>query len=199
MDLHNTKSRPQHKPLEAGETLAAMLERLDLRALQPAERARLFGIILRTCDVLEHKHAQGVVHGALEPSCVVVGRDGTVSIIDRDASPRDAARQASLSAYMATEQAWGRGTDTDARTDVHGIGGLLYFVLTQTPPHHCGNALDVDSAKQGAMPIVQQAFELPLICRLRRVATRALSASPSERHPSMALLKQDIERCLSAG
>ena len=55
-------------------------------------------------------------------------------------------------AYMAPEQAWGRRHDFDARTDVYGIGGILYAILTRTAPHDGGSAsADLALAKGGTV------------------------------------------------
>jgi serine/threonine protein kinase len=99
------------------------------------------------------------------------------------------------------EQAWGRSRDIDARTDVYGIGGILYAILTMSPPHHGGGtSIDIASARNGTVCAPQEACpDRALPFALCRIASRALSANPSDRHPSIEILRQDIERFLCAG
>jgi serine/threonine-protein kinase len=84
---------------------------------------------------------------------------------------------------LAPEQAWGRRAEIDARTDVYGIGGLLYAILTRKPPHDGGRVeLDLEMAKKGEVRAPQEitpsARLPPGLCR---IAMRALSARPDER------------------
>ena len=101
---------------------------------------------------------------------------------------------------MAPEQAWGRRQDFDARTDVYGIGGILYAILTRTAPHDGGSAsADLALAKCGTVCAPREVCpERSLPPALCRIALRALSANPSDRHPSVEVLKHDIEHFLAA-
>ena len=185
-----------------------MLERLDARALQAAELDRLLGILLQVCDAAALAHRCGLIHGDLEPGNVRVGRGGQVHVSDasivigrQHASASNGADDVlATPAYMPPEQAWNRRQDFDARTDVYAIGGMLYAMLTGTAPHAGGSAsADLALAKCGTVCAPSEVCpERSLPPALCRIALRALSANPSERHPSAEILKHDIEHFLVA-
>jgi eukaryotic-like serine/threonine-protein kinase len=203
--------------LVEGETLTDVIERLGSSAVSSAELERLLGIALKVCDAISFAHSRGVVHCDLKPSNVMVGSHGQVYVTDwgvamrrspvamqienRPTAPIGASMLLGTPAFMAPEQAWGRHADIDERTDVYGIGGILYSLLTLSAPHDGGSSeADLALAKRGYVRPPQDVVGArPLPPGLCRIAMRALSADPAQRHPSVELLKRDIERFLRGG
>jgi serine/threonine-protein kinase len=200
-----------------GETLSAELERLGESALAGPELERLVGVVIKICDAVSFAHSRGVIHCDLKPSNVLIGSHGQVYLTDwgvalrRDVTESDAGEratrpfvQASLvgtPAYMAPEQAWGRREDIDERTDVYGLGGMLYALMTLRPPHDGGDSdRDLALAKLGKVPapetVVPGRSLPPGLCA---IAMRALSANPSQRQPSVEVLRGQLVEFLRGG
>lgn len=219
-DLHHDEdgwpSRFTMKLVE-GETLAAILERTPAEAMHGVTLERILEVLLKVCDAVAFAHSRGVIHCDLKPANVMVGSFGQVYLMDwgvaqRRAQPeRDPLDRSTLElnesllsgtpAYMAPEQAWGRREEIDERTDVYGLGGLLYAILTHAPPHDGGKLeLDLQLAKEGAVPhpqdIVTGQRLPPGLCR---IAMRALAPNPLERYRDVAELRADIERFIRGG
>jgi serine/threonine-protein kinase len=200
-----------------GETLSAALERLGAGALASTELERLVGVVVKVCDAVSFAHSRGVIHCDLKPSNVLIGSHGQVYLTDwgvalrRDPSESEVGEratrpfaQASLvgtPAYMAPEQAWGRREDIDERTDVYGLGGVLYALLTLRPPHDGGDAeRDLALAKLGKVPVPETVVpERSLPPGLCAIAMRALSANPAQRQPSVEVLRGQLEDFLRGG
>ncbi|WP_165065008.1 WD40 repeat domain-containing serine/threonine protein kinase [Paludisphaera rhizosphaerae] len=115
------------------------------------EAARIVRVL---AEAIAHAHSQGVLHRDLKPSNVLlpgatVNSDaedlsprltdfGLARAIDQDAPAGDTPTATGLilgsPPYMAPEQAAGGGHEVDRRTDVYGLGAMLYAVLTGRPP-----------------------------------------------------------------
>jgi serine/threonine protein kinase/formylglycine-generating enzyme required for sulfatase activity len=141
-----------------GRSLAELLhtERQEL------SRTRLIQILQQAAMAVHFASSKGVVHRDLKPQNIMIGDFGEVLVVDwglakvgggqpaAGAEPRlpevstrrldegertlEGAVQGSLP-YMAPEQARGEVGEIDVRTDVFGLGAILYEVLTGTPPY----------------------------------------------------------------
>ncbi|MFI5308401.1 MAG: cyclic nucleotide-binding domain-containing protein [Polyangiales bacterium] len=205
--------------LVEGETLADILERRGPQPLHGVEAERLLGILLKVSDAIAFAHSRGVIHCDLKPSNIMVGSHGQVYVTDWGVALRRAPTTPELSehdrptrpfgggtlcgtpAYMAPEQAWGRREEVDERTDVYGLGGILYAMLTLCPPHDGGSSdADLDLAKRGFVRRPQDVVrDRPLPAGLCRIAMKALLADPGQRHPSVEAFKLELEQLMRGG
>ena len=135
----------------------------------------LIGIAM--CDALIHAHARGVVHRDVKPGNVLVPEsveDGVVAKLTDFGIARLAGDEALTAtgdvvgtlAYMAPEQAEGRGTT--AASDLYSLALVLYESFSGVNPVRQGNA--AATARQVGM-------RLPPLRRLRRDLPRSLCAA----------------------
>ena len=198
-----------------------------LAASSPAERTErdlreLVKVLIKACDALAFAHAHGVVHRDLKPENVLVGEFGEVYVTDwgialrvpgtasAEGEPLPFAPTQPLDRlgtiigtpeFMAPEQALGETHRIEPRTDVFGLGAMLYAALTGRPPHREEDDDATILAAQAGVVIDPRARcpELALPPALAAIAMRALSTDITERHPSARAFQDDLERYLRGG
>ncbi|MBX3471349.1 MAG: serine/threonine protein kinase [Planctomycetes bacterium] len=178
--------------LVEGEPLAAL-------AARGLDAGRAVAIVRALCDAVEALHAQGVIHRDLKPQNVIVRPDGAPVLLDFGVA-RDAAAAISLTQtgqlvgtprYMAPEQAEGKGDRPhDRRTDVYGLGAVLFHLLAQAPPFAevsggLGDALAAILEGQPRWPAAPRG--------LGQVLRRAMARRPEDRYPTAAALGAALE------
>src|SRR5579871_3430456 len=99
--------------------------------------------------------------------------------------------------YMAPEQAAGRQNEIDPRTDVYGLGALLYEILTAQPPF-TGNTLEqIQWNVMNQPPIPPRAVVASTPRALEAICLKALAKKPADRYPSAGELAKEMQRYLA--
>ncbi|MEP3481811.1 MAG: serine/threonine-protein kinase [Fuerstiella sp.] len=144
-----------HERMNAGEDVT-----MDLH--------RLLTAFIGVCQGIAYAHSRGVIHRDLKPENVALDSFGQVIVLDWGlAKVRDdvdagvgisnemVAGESAINKtmngevigtplYMAPEQASGRLDDVDHRTDVFGLGAILFSILTGYAPHRNSSLVDGD-------------------------------------------------------
>ena len=81
-------------------------------------------------------------------------------------------------AYMAPEQAEGRQHQTDARTDVYGLGAILYEILTGRPPFHAKSTSELLRKVRQESPKLPRQINPDVAAPLQAICLKALSRLP---------------------
>jgi serine/threonine-protein kinase len=201
-----------------GRTLA---EVIDGGGSDLASIYQLTTIMTKVCDAVQFAHEAGVVHGDLKPQNILIGRAGEVLVTDwglstlpRELSSRFSKRLAEMGlpsnadaaggirgtpAYMAPEQAV--GSPIDARTDVFGLGVILYQILTGVPLYegmYVPHVVDCASRAEFVPPRVR-APEREIRPDLERLCCKALSLDPGARQQSALELAQSLGKAITDG
>ena len=100
-------------------------------------------------------------------------------------------------AYMAPEQAQGRHDLVDQRTDIYGLGAILYEILTGRPPFIAPKTSEVIRKVCNEAPTPPRQIVPQITPGLEAVCLKALSKEKSERYTTAAELAQEVRRWLA--
>ncbi|HMB08304.1 MAG TPA: serine/threonine-protein kinase [Isosphaeraceae bacterium] len=166
----------------------------------------------RMAEALDHAHDRGVLHRDIKPSNVLVTGDGMPMLLDfnlaREAvsdDPDDApAALGGTLDYMAPEHldalADGLADRLDGRSDIYGLGVLLYEALTGarpfTTPRNAASGTELllraaEERRRAAPWLRATRPEVP--AALEAVVRRCLAPDPSDRYATAADLAADLQ------
>jgi serine/threonine protein kinase len=189
-----------------GTPLSRLLEgaRSEGRGLElPGEgpmHLRAARIVAALARAVHAAHERGLLHRDLKPSNVILRSDGRPVLIDFGLAVHEESATLTESGdllgtphYMAPEQALGRRAEV--RTDVYGLGAVLYELASLHPPHAGRDALEVleQIRRRAIRPVRSHAPAVPKA--LARVIHRALEWRAVRRHGSALELASDLEAC----
>ena len=172
-------------------------------------------ILLKVCDALAYAHDRGVVHRDLKPANIMVGDFGQVYLMDwglaklvrsspasGDGALMNAKGPAGTPEYMAPEQARGNPKDVDERSDVFGVGSLLFEILAGHGPYgeQRDQRLTLSRAVAGQVVSIETACAtFGVARRIRAVAERATQPDPAARYQTITELQDAMRAFLHGG
>lgn len=173
-------------------------------SLPPKRAIHLLG---QTARALQEAHAHNIIHRDVKPENVFVTAVGTtpdfVKLLDFGIVRREEETDQKLTttgfvagtpAYVAPEAAAGKQAGPGA--DVYGLGAMLYFTLTGTPPFSAANVreLFLKHLRDPVEPLSKR-LGRPVPPDLEAVVARALAKNPADRYAEAGAFADALEAC----
>ena len=181
-----------------GPSLLQLLEQDG--ALRPR---RAIAIGLQVLDSLAEAHEQGLVHGRIKPSNILLRDAGTESEVVKVADyglswiagRPTGKRKTTAAVYMSPEQLG--GAPLGAASDIFSLGAVIYRAITGRPPYRGtdDNTLAIDMQK-GPPPLLSpHGARVP--AELQDTVRNALRAPLDSRLGSAAEFRSHLESCIA--
>ena len=190
---------------------------------------RLLSSFVSVCHSVSHAHSLKVIHRDLKPANVALDEFGQVTLLDWGLSKFDEAtgiydvagrsepgdlhdmksgyggRVIGTPLYMAPEQAAGRLEDVDSLTDVYGLGGILYTILTGVGPHQSlAKSSETVTGREKFLTRIVADDVIPPSDRkdaippeLNAICSKALARQRYRRYQSAAELAEEVQRYMA--
>jgi serine/threonine protein kinase/tetratricopeptide (TPR) repeat protein len=188
-------------PYIEGESLADRLQREHQLPLNDA-----LAMTCEIADALAYAHERGIVHRDIKPANIllthghaVVADFGIAHIaeVSRDAKLTDSGMAIGTVAYMSPEQA--SGGNVDGRSDIYGLGCVLYEMLAGQPPFSGASPQAVIARHMVDPPPPLRGVRPSVSRKLEAVVRKAIAKSPADRFANATAFRDAIRRVSSAG
>ncbi|HZV03253.1 MAG TPA: serine/threonine-protein kinase [Planctomycetota bacterium] len=168
----------------------------------PLPLERTLTLVAKVARAIHHCHEQGILHRDLKPANVLIREEDDEPLVADFGLAKDESQERltktgealGTPAFMAPEQAEGLSTEHDRRTDVYGLGAILYQCLTGKPPFEAGSHIALIKKVLLEDP-VEAAKVNPKVSRdASAVATIALAKEKPHRYATALALAEELER-----
>ena len=188
------------------------------------ELAELLNSFVGVCNTVAYAHSRGVIHRDLKGENVVLGDYGEVIVLDwglaklvnheKPVEPAECSGHVSVDrdqefretrhgdvlgtpAYMPPEQAEGRLDMVSPRSDVYGLGAILYEIIAGRPPFVGADAGEIIARVIHESPIRPQQLKPKTSSALQAICLKAMAKEPSGRYATASELAQEVRRFLA--
>jgi len=151
----------------------------------------------QAADALHYAHRQGVLHRDVKPANLLLDPSGRVwvadfglaKIVEREGLTASGEILGTLQ-YLPPESLAG---ESDARSDVYGLGATLYELLTLEAPYHTDTPAQLLKQLTDTDPISPRKLNPEIPRDLETIVMKALARDPGRRYSSALEMARDLQ------
>jgi len=193
-----------------GPSLAKVISDFGFRI---SDYRRIAGWVKTVAEAVHYTHEHGVLHRDLKPSNVLIDANDRPRVIDFGLAKRlpdkseignqKSEMELTLSgplvgspSYMPPEQAATKWGEVSRRSDVYGLGAMLYHLLTGRPPFQATTLTATLEQVLHTEPVAPRLLHPGLPHDLETICLKCLEKEPGKRYPTAQALADELGRYL---
>jgi len=173
-------------------------ERRDLQLSPQVSLSIVHGLL----DILVTAHGNRVIHRDIKPENIFITRDGDIKLLDfgiarlpqsmRSSTPTETGARLGTPAFMPPEQARGNVRDIDVRSDLYGVGAVLFTLMSGQYIYDCSNPSEylIKAATEPARSLSSLLPDIP--ASVGFLVDKALAFNKEERWESAAVMFEAV-------
>ncbi|WP_397571705.1 protein kinase [Schlesneria sp. T3-172] len=176
-----------------------LAQRLD----NPISVAETIRIVAAVADALHYAHTHTFVHRDVKPQNILLMNDGTVKLADfgmavseEEQLDEEASVRGTL-AFMPPEQLRGDSHLADARSDIYGLGAVMYRMLAGRPPYLAKSLKQLREVVLNREPRAVRTFNDQVPLALEKICHKCLRLQPGDRYTTALDLARDLRAVLA--
>jgi len=181
-----------------GGSLRSLLQRLQ-SAQTRTPLASALSLTRQAATGLAAAHDHGLLHGAIRPEVLLLSAPGataTLKLADLGLAPLFPAEATAAPSYLTPEHL--RGQPVDARSDVYGLGIVLYELLIGAPPFEAATLDQAGASHRRARPVPPRVARPQIPLALETIVLRCLASDPAERFANGGELAEALREAEAA-
>ena len=166
-----------------------------------ADYRHVAALLAGAADALDCAHRSNVIHRDVKPHNLLLGTNNRLHLTDFGLARLTDAPHLTIDgevmgtpAYLSPEQVRGDSSEIDHRTDIYSLGVTLYEVLTRRKPFDGQTRDEILATICRGDPPAPRRLNPRIPIELETICLRAIEKDPARRHPSAAVLGEDLRR-----
>jgi len=171
---------------------------------KPVSIRQAVELMAKVARTVHYAHEHGILHRDIKPGNILVDAKGEPNLTDfglarlveSESTVTRTVEVLGTPSYMAPEQAAGNSTKLSHKSDVYGLGAVLYHLLTGHPPFAGGTTYETIKLLLETEPRLPRVWNANVDRDLSTVCQKCLEKDPKNRYSSALAVAEDLERWL---
>ena len=167
---------------------------------QPMDWPKVASLMIPVGRALEYAHSRSIIHRDIKPANILLARPdwpmladfGLAKLVSNPVGITEPGISLGTPAYLSPELAV--GDEVDHRSDIYGLGIVIYELLTGQVPLQCDTPIETVMRRLRECPAPPSQLNPKVLPEVESVVMRTLEQKPAARYQTMRELVEDLRQ-----